>query len=194
MAFDDLFSWMTSPPGLAVIALAIALPFLVWRVVLGRAFQFVGFTPLVAGYLLAAIGLLVLHLGTAYFQFNADVAKGILPEARRWSTVSEGTIYSIVLSLAGVLPLVGLVGVPLSALLLKLRRLSLITISMSVVATWLTLVLFAWSFPINEWHRISRLESLTVLLAEMAPSAALVTLPFLLGMYLASRSYRNSEI
>ena len=185
---------MTSPPGFAVIALAIALPFLVWRVVLGRAFQFVGFTPLVAGYLLAAIGLLVLHLGTAYFQFNADVAKGILPEARRWSTVSEGTIYSIVLSLAGVLPLVGLVGVPLSALLLKLRRLSLITISMSVVATWLTLVLFAWSFPINEWHRINRLESLTVLLAEMAPRAALVTLPFLLGMYHASRSYRNSEI
>lgn len=193
MALDWLFYWMTEPLGLAAIALAIALPFVLWRVVLGQTFRHIGFKPLLAAYALAALGLLTVNFATAHIEFSSRVADKLLQEAQRWSLVPGWTVYGAVISLLFVLPLLGLVAVPVSALLLRLRRLSLTTIGIAVLASWLTLVLIAWSIPSDDWDRDHRLESLTLWLTELAPGVVLVALPFLLGVYLASRFYRHAE-
>jgi len=193
MPTDWLFYWMTLPTGLAAIASAVALPFLLWRAVLGRSFPGIGYKPLATAYAFAAAGLLVSNFASAYLEFNSRVAKNILPEAQRWSTVPGWTIYTSVLSLVVVLPLVGLLGVSVSGLLLRYRRLSFVNIGAALLVAWLALVLVVWAFPSNEWHRTHRLESLTMWLSELAPSILLVGLPFLAGIYVASRTYRNAE-
>ena len=193
MALDWLFYWMTQPLGLAAVAFAVALPFIVWRLVLGQTFRHIGFKPLAAAYALAALGLLVVNFVSSHIEFSARVADNRLQEAQRWAIVPGWTIYGTVISLLYVLPLLGLVAVPVSALLLKLRRLSLKTIGMAVLASWLTLVLIAWSIPTDDWDRGHRLESLTLWLTELAPGVWLVALPFLLGVHLASRAYRRTE-
>ncbi|MDP1740046.1 hypothetical protein [Polaromonas sp.] len=193
MALDWLFYWMTQPAGLALIAVAVALPFIVWRIVLGQAFRRIGFKPLLAAYALAAVGLLVANFSSAYIEFSARVADKLLTEAQRWDTLPGWTIFRLFIALVFVLPLLGLVGVPVAALLLKLRRLTVKTMVAAVLASWLTLVLVAWAIPTNDWDRDHRLESLTMWLTELAPGVLLVGLPFLLGVYLASRSYRHAE-
>lgn len=193
MPTDWLFYWMTLPLGLAAIALVVALPFALWRIVLANKFKGIGFKPLATGYAFSAIGSLVANFGSSYLEFSARVSKDVLPEAQRWSIVPGWTIYITVLSLILVLPLVGLVGVPVSALLLKLRRLSYKSIVVLVIVTWLALALAAWTFLSNEWDRTHRLDSLTMWLTELAPNVAFIALPFLLGVYYASRSYRNAE-
>lgn len=193
MALDWLFYWMTEPLGLAAIALAVALPFILWRLALGPTFRRIGFKPLVAAYALAALGLLTVNFATAHIEFSARVADKLLQEAQRWSVVSGWTVYGTVISLLYVLPLLGLVAVPVSALLLRLRRLSLTTMGIAVLASWLTLVLLAWSIPTDDWDRDHRMESLTLWLTELAPGVALVAFPFLLGVYLASRAYRHAQ-
>ncbi|MBA3595487.1 MAG: hypothetical protein M3Q12_01840 [Pseudomonadota bacterium] len=193
MALDWLFYWMTEPRGLAAITLAVTLPFILWRLVLGKTFRPVGFKPLVAAYALAALGLLTVNFATSHIEFSARVADKLLQEAQRWSIVPGWTVYVTVISLLYVLPLLGLVAVPVSALLLRLRRLSLKTIVLAVLASWLTLALIAWSIPTDDWDRGRRLESLTLWLTELAPGVVLVALPFLLGVYLASRRYRHAQ-
>lgn len=193
MALDWLFYWMTQPAGLALIAVAVALPFIVWRIVLGQAFRRIGFKPLLAAYALAAVGLLVANFSSAHIEFSARVADKLLTEAQRWDTLPGWTIFRLFIALVFVLPLLGLVGVPVAALLLKLRRLTVKTMVAAVLASWLTLVLVAWAIPTNDWDRDHRLESLTMWLTELAPGVLLVGLPFLLGVYLASRSYRHAE-
>lgn len=193
MAPDWLFDWMTQATGLAVIALAVALPFIIWRMVLGPVFRSIGFKPLVAAYALAAVGLLVLNFVLAHMEFSARVADKLLQAEQRWATVPGWTLYASVLSLVVVLPLLGLVGVPVAALLLRARRLSVRTMGLAVVASWLLLVLVAWSITADDWDRGQRLESLMMWLAELAPGVALVALPFLLGVYVASRPYRHAE-
>lgn len=193
MATDWLFYYMTLPTGLAVIALAVALPFLVWRLVLGKAFSGVGFKPLASAYAFAALGLLALNFVSSHVEFSSRVANNVLPETQRWATVPGWTIYITVLSLIAVLPLLGLVGVPAAALLLRLRRLSIVSVAAALVATWLVLVLIVWSFPSNDWHRTHRLDSLAMWLTEIGPSVLLVGLPFLGGIYLTSKGYRSAE-
>lgn len=193
MALDWLFYWMTEPLGLAVIALAVAVPFILWRLVLGQTFRHIGFKPLLAAYALAALGLLVVTFVSSWFEFSARVTDGLLQETQRWSIVPGWMVYGTVISLLFVLPLLGLVGVPVAALLLKLRRLSFRSIGVVVLASWLALALGAWFIPTNDWDRDHRLESLTLWLTELAPGVALVALPFLLGVYLASRAYRHAE-
>jgi hypothetical protein len=193
MALDWLFYWMTEPLGLAAIALAVAVPFILWRLVLGQVFGRIGFKPLVAAYALAAPGLLLVNFVSSHIEFSSRVTDGLLQETQRWSIVPGWTVYGSVISLLFVLPLLGLVGVPVSGLLLKLRRLSFKTIGMVGLASWLTLALVAWSIPTNDWDRDHRLESLTLWLTELAPGVACVALPFLLGVYFASRSYRHAE-
>ena len=193
MPADWLFYWMTLPTGLAVIAAGVALPFFLWRAVLGRALSGVGYKPLAAAYGLAAMGLVMVNFASAYLEFSSRVAKNILPEAQRWSTVPGWTVYTSVLSLVVVLPLLGLLGVPVSALLLRFRRLSIWSIGAASVVTCLAVVFVAWSFPGNEWHRTNRSESLGLWLKELAPGILLVALPFLAGVYLASGRYRNAE-
>ena len=191
MATDWLFYWMTLPTGLAAMAAAVILPFFIWRLVLGTEFRAIGFKPVAAAYSLAAVGLLVENFLSAHREFNSRVAKDILPEAERWSTVPGWTIYTSVLSLIVVLPLLGLVAVPATAWLVKIRRLSFTSIGLAVILTWLTLALLAWAFPGNEWHRTHRAESLVMWLKSLAPSISLVALPFLLGARLLSRRRKH---
>jgi hypothetical protein len=115
MPSDWLFYWMTLPSGLAVMAGAVALPFVVWAVLLGKARAEVGYKPLALAYLLTAIGLLLVNVGWSYLEFNSRVARDVLPEAQRWSTVAGWTVYMSILSLVIMLPLLGLFGVPPSA-------------------------------------------------------------------------------
>lgn len=190
---DWLFYWMTRPTGLALMVAAVAVPFIVWRLVLGRTFARIGYAPLGVGYCLATLGLLALTFISSHLQFSARVAKNVLPEAQRWSTVPGWTVYASVLSLVIVLPILGLLGVPLSALLLRLRRFTLASIGATVIAVWLALVVVAWAFPGNEWHRSNRIESLVMWLKELAPGVLLVALPFLAGIYIMSRGYRGAE-
>ena len=193
MPSDWLFYWMTLPSGLAVIAAAVALPFLVWRIVLASTFSRIGFMPLAAAYCAAAVGLLSLNFVSSHIEFSARVAKNMLPEAQRWPTVTGWTIYISVLSLVLVLPLLGLAAVPASAWLLKTRRLTLRVIAAVLVGVWLVLAVAVWAFPSNEWHRTHRLESMGMWLTSLATPIALVGLPFLLAIYRLSRGYREAE-
>ncbi|MBV8034944.1 MAG: hypothetical protein JOY88_07750 [Pelomonas sp.] len=96
------------------------------------------------------IGLAVISFGSAYFEFSNRVASGALKEAERWTIVPGWSIYLAVLSLLFVLPLIALVGVPLSALLLRLRRLTYPVIAGGTTAFWLALSCLLWMFPSNE--------------------------------------------
>ncbi len=193
MPSDWLFYWMTLPSGLAVIAAAVALPFFVWRVILASTFSRIGFLPLAAAYCAAAAGLLSFNFVSSHIEFSARVAKNMLPEAQRWATVTGWTIYTSVLSLILVLPLLGLAAVLASAWLLKARRLTPRVIAAVLVGVWLVLALAAWAVPSNEWHRTHRVESMGMWLTSLAAPTALVGLPFLLAIYRLSRGYREAE-
>jgi hypothetical protein len=194
MATDWLFYWMTQPSGLVLIGLAILVPFILWRLVLGRAFAAVGFLPPVVAYACAATGLLIVCFASAYLDFSGRVASGLLEEAQRWSIVPGWTIYSVVLYLIYVLPILGLVGVPLSALLLRTDNLTWVTIGVAIVVLWLALAVLSWAFPLNDWHRTHRFASLMGWLAELFPGVMTIGVPFLAGVYLTARRARREAI
>ena len=191
MPTDWLFYWMMQPTGLLLIGLAVFIPFILWRFALGHAFPGVGFTPLLVAYACAALGLLVVNFTWSYLEFSERVTNGLLSEAQRWPIVAGWTLYTAVLSLIVVLPLLGIVGVPLSALLIRMRRLTYLNIAMTIMALWLALTLMAWGYPSNEWDRTHRLESLITWLKTLLPGIALIAGPFLLGIHQASRSSRH---
>jgi hypothetical protein len=193
MATDFLFYWMMQPFGLALIGLSLAIPFLFWWLVLGKTFAGVGFRPLIIGCVSAAIGLLIANFGWAYAEFSARVARGVLQEERRWAIVPGWTVYTSVLSLILVIPLMAL-GAPYTAFLIRLRKLNFVTIALSVLGLWLAIVLVVWVSPSNEWHRAHRLESLVRLLWESLPGIVLVAVPFLLGIHAASRSAHRKSV
>jgi hypothetical protein len=193
MPTDWLAYWMTRPWGLVLVAVAVALPFGLWRLVLGHTHSAVGFKPLVLGYLCAGAGSAVLAFTSSYFEFSERVANGVLPESQRWSIVPGWSVYLGVLSLTIVLPLLGLIGVPFSAVLVRRRCLTIKTIIVSALVCWLFLATFVWMFPGNEWHRTHRFESFTVFLSALAPGMVLIALPFLLAVHRASSSFRHAE-
>jgi nucleoside permease NupC len=188
MPTDWLYYWMLQPYGLALIASAVAIPFLFWRVVLGGVFSSVGFKPLVAGYVAALVGLLLHSFLFSYIEFTDRVSNGILPETDRWSTVPGWTIYQGVLSLVVVLPILGVIGVPWTAALVKRSWLGYRTIFTTVFVVWLSLALVMWLLPGNEWHRTHRLQSFTMWLKELLPGVLLVGLPFLFAIFWGTRS------
>lgn len=190
MPTDWLFFWLTRPGGLALIGVAVALPFLIWRAMLGRAFSEIGIKPLAYAYLWAAIGLALMSFAGSYFEFSGRVASGILPETQRWSIVPGWSIYIAVLSLIFVLPLLGLVGVPLAAALLKRGHLTPLKIASCVLVVSLTLTVLGSAFPGNEWHRTHRFESFVMGLKGILPGMIFIALPFMLAIYLTSRQYR----
>lgn len=158
MATDWLFYYMVQPFGLIAIAVGIGLPFLLWRLTLGRAFHGVGFKPLAFGYLLSISGLLIYNFALSYFEFNTRVSKQLLSETERWSTVPGWTIYITVLSLIFVLPLLGLFAAPLSAALLRFRRFSILSIFACSTVAWILLAFAGWLTPSNQWHETHSLE------------------------------------
>jgi hypothetical protein len=193
MATDWLVYYMTRPLGLAAIALAVALPFLVWRLVLGRASTQFGYKPLAAGYLFAAAALLSMNLSFSYFEFSSRVASGALSEAERWKHVPGWSLYVSVISLLFILPMLGLIATPVSALLLRRGALSIKAISAVVVSAWLLVSVCIWLSPSNEWHRTHRLESLLNSLSAIGVGFLFVAVPFSLGIYAASRERARNE-
>src|SRR5690349_10640656 len=129
MASDWIFYFMTQPLGLAVVAGAVAMPFLLWRLVLGPAYRNIGSLPLVVAYALAGVGLLAYSFASSHVRFTQMVASNVLAEGTRGATVFGWTIYLAVLSLVFVLPLLGVVAVPLSAFLIRVRRFTVGTTS-----------------------------------------------------------------
>jgi hypothetical protein len=193
VALDWLVYWMTQPPGLMAIGLAVVIPVFFWWSLLGNAFARVGFTPLAVAYACAALGLLIVTFTTSYSEFSHRVSSGGLQESQRWSIVPGWTIAVAIIYLVCVLPLLGIVGVPLTALLLRLRKLTYASIAVTAVTLWLALAFLGWAFPINEWQRTHRLASFTMYLMDLLPSIALIAVPFLLGIHVASRSARREE-
>lgn len=193
MPADWLVYWITRPFGLLLVALALAFPFVLWRVVLGTRFAKVGFIPLFLGYGLAAVGLLLANLTSSYLEFNSRVSANALSEAQRWTTIPGWTFYLTVLSLVFVLPMLGLFAAPVCAWLLRRNCFTYGSMSIALIGTWLALALLAWSFPSNEWHRTHRFESLLSFLSSFGLSIASVGLPFLLGIYLATRWRPSAE-
>jgi hypothetical protein len=193
MPADWLFYWMTLPGGLAVIALAIALPFLVWRAVLGPAFLNVRYAPLGLGYFLASLGMLAFTFGSSYLEFSSRVSSNVLPEQQRWSIVPGWTIYMSVLSLVAVLPLVGVFGVPVSALLVRFRRFSIRTILAVLLLSWLSLALVLWLFPSNQWEQTHRFEALSKWITALGPAIFAIGAPFLGGIYFLCKRRWDAE-
>lgn len=192
MPTDFIFYWMVQPYGLGLITLAIAISFLFWRLVLGGAFSYVGFKPLVAGYAAALVGLSLQSFLSSYIEFSTRVSSGVLTEAERWSIVPGWTIYLGVLSLVVALPILGAIGVPWSAALVKRNWLGYRSIFTTVFVVWLSLALVLWLLPGNEWHRTHRLQSFTMGLKEMLPGILLVGLPFLLAIFWGTRLGRKT--
>jgi len=178
MATDWLFYYLTRPLGLLVIAVAIAIPFVIWRAVLGNAYPLFGMRPIAGGYAAALAGLLLLHFISSYREFTSRVEHGMLDEGTRWSTVPGWTIYVAVLSLIVVLPMLGFIAVPITALLLKRRRFNYRSICALLLITWLVLGSSMGSLPINEWQQTHRLHVLGEILVELLPGVLLVGLPF----------------
>ena len=193
MAPDWLVYWMTRPSGLAAIALAIAAPFALWRLVLGRWFRLAGFAPLAAGYAMAGIGLVLATFVWSYIEFTSRVAAGALVESQRWGTVPGWVVYFSVLSLAIALPFLGLFAVPASAWLVRKNCLRYSTMLFSLSSVWLALGLLMWSLPSNAWHHTNRLESLGVSLYMAGVSVVSVGLPFLFGIFFVARHRANAE-
>lgn len=190
MPADWLFYWLTRPGGLILIGIAVGIPFLIWRTTLGPKCAAIGSKPLAFAYLYAGIGLVAMVFAGSYGQFSGSVAAGMLPEAQRWSIVPGWTIYMTVLSLVPVLPLLGLIAVPVAASLLKRACLTLRNIGLCALVAWLALVILLWSLPGNEWERTHRLESFLTSLESLLPGILFVALPFMLGIYNGTRSYR----
>jgi hypothetical protein len=192
MATDFLVYWMTRPSGLALMGLALIIPFVLWRLVLGKAFAVVGFGPLGVGYLCAAAGFFAITFIFAYMEFSARVSSGLLREDQRWSIVPGWTLYIGLISLIFVLPLMAL-GAPYAALLLRLRQLTYASMTASAAGLWLALGLLIWAIPLNEWHRTHRLQSFIWWLREILPGVVLIAVPFLLGIYATSGRARRGE-
>ncbi len=187
MATDWAFYYLTRPLGLLVIALLVAMPFGIWRLLMGKSFARFGLKPLGAGYLAAAIGLTLFHFASSYIEFSRRVEAGILEESARWSTVPWWTVYVGVLSLMFVLPVLGLLAVPISAFLLKAGKLSYKAILIVCLSFWLLMVLAMWLTPTNQWHETHRFESLQMIGLELLPGVVAIGMPFLLAVLLVGR-------
>lgn len=188
------YYWMTQTSGLAMIAIAVAASFLLWRLVLGRVFGELGFTPLTIGYICATLGLVLLCFGGSIFFFYDDIyEKGSL-----WSLVPGWTRFSTVLSLLVVLPLLELICMPICAILLKRRRFTKKAIGAVVFAVWFGLLgsFLAFLTLLSQKRSLSETVSdpfaliHSVVVASMV--AFLVCLPFSLGVYFSTRRYRNA--
>lgn len=124
MASDWAFYFLIQPLGIAAIAVAIGLAFILWRLLLGRIYNSIGSRPLLAGYTAAFGALTAYTFVTSYFEFTHRVETGLLSESERWATVHGWTVYMSVLSLVVVLPVLFVFGTPTAALLTRLRRLT----------------------------------------------------------------------
>jgi hypothetical protein len=49
-------------------------------------------------------------------------------------------------------------------------------------------------FPDEHWHRMHRLGSFAMIAGDILPGMAFTTIPFLLGIYVASRSARRLRV
>lgn len=177
----------------AIFGSMIALPFALWRIILGQGFASIGFAPLVFGYLLAILGLASSAFATSYVGFNNAVSAGILRESERWSIIPNWTIYFATGAPILVLPILGLVCVPVSAMLLRKQCLSHSRIAVTLLVIWLTIALFGWCFPSNLWHRTNPLESLGMWLTSVCFEIAAIGLPFFYGIYLVIRWRARAE-
>jgi hypothetical protein len=157
--------WIVAVYIVPVTVLAVGITFFFWWLILGNAFARVGFLPLAIGYASAAVALLLINLVDNYFEFSRRVAIGHLEETHRWSTLPGWTIYTALLSLITVLPLLAIVGMPLSAVLLRTRKMTIIIVA---------------------------LIALPILL--LVPDVGLVVAPFLIGILVSTRSARRAAM
>jgi hypothetical protein len=154
---DWVVYWMIGPAGLLIIGIAAALSVFLWSIVLGHASTRVGIRPLLIGYACGASGLLLCSFLQSFHEFSNRASEGVLQEAQRWSIVPGWTLYLSVLSLIYALPLATIVGVPTTALLLRMGKFTYASMAAKAVVIWLSLAILLWAFPTNAWHRIHRL-------------------------------------
>jgi hypothetical protein len=194
MPSDWLFYWITGPLGLLVIGAAIFGPWFLWRWILGEAFVQVGFRPLALAHLAAGLGLILSVFLWSYSEFSKRVSEGLLEESARWTTLLGWTVYGSVLSLILVVPLVGLVGVPLFAALARFNKLSVLSGSLALVSVWLTLSLAFGFSGQNEWHQADRIRAVLMYLGTMIQGVALIGVPFVATLIWNVRRRMRSEV
>ncbi len=173
-----------------MIALALAIPFGLWRLVLGGDFRAIGFGPLVLAYACTALGYVIVTFASAYLDFNGRVASGLLAEEQRWSIVPGWTIYTMVLFLTLLLPFL-MLAAPYTALLLRLRMPRWRSIFASALGCWVALSLLMWMITLD--GKPPEVKLLIVWLRELLPAIGFVFVPFLLGIYAAAPSVRASD-
>lgn len=191
---DWIVYGMMGPAGFLLVGMALLLSLFVWSMILGSTSTRFGVGPLLIGYACGAFGHLASNFLWSYNEFSKRVSTGLLEEAQRWSIVPGWTVYASVLTLIYLLPPATVVGVPLSAVLLKHGRLTYLSIAATAVMLWLSFAIIAWALPTNEWHRTHRLASFKMIVTDLLPSVALTAVPFLLGIYVTSRSARRRTV
>jgi len=191
---DWVVYWMMGPAGFFLIGMALGLSLFVWFVVLGSTSIQIGVRPLLIGYACGAFGHLACNFLWSYNEFSKRVSTGLLEEAQRWSIVPGWTVYASVLTLIYVLPLATVIGVPISALLLRIGRLTYVSVAVTAIMLWLSFAIIVWALPTNDWQRTHRLASFKMIVTDLLPSIVLTAVPFLLGIYVTSRSARRPTV
>ena len=176
--------YMTRPLGLLCIGIALAIPFVIWRLILGSKFVAVGYAPLLFGYIASLAGLFLMALGTSYTEFTHRVEAGFLEEGLRWTTIFGWSMSFSLLSLLTVLPTLGVLVTPVVGYYVRTKKFTPYFICRVVLLTWIALAIATWTFPSNLWHMTHRLESLQMALTRNALAVSMVGLPFLLAIYL----------
>ncbi|MEJ2107577.1 MAG: hypothetical protein P8X48_09670 [Acidiferrobacteraceae bacterium] len=193
MATDWIFYSLTRPLGLVLIAAGLAIPFAIWRVVMGSSFQEFGVRPLAAGYGASFLGLALLCFWSSYSEFSSRVDQGLLEEASRWSTVPGWTIYLAILSLLIVLPVLGFIAVPACAALLKKGWFNSKSISGLLVGSWSIPAIAVALLPSNLWEQGNPWQAMIEVLSESIAGVLLVGLPFFSAILITARITRRDE-
>ena len=166
---------LAEPAWAAVAVVAISLPFVVWRLLLGGArFREFGMRPLLNGYLLSLVAS-VIGCGL-WIALTPDWTTGW------WVLINLSGAYGLV-TFAGLIPALGVLMVPVAAGLLRVGRLSKSNIAVATFAIW---VFIAVAHPKTVEDRLN-LET-TGFFVLLALVAIFFVVPFLSGIYLKTRS------
>ena len=179
---------MLQPLGLLCIAVALAVPFVIWRLVLGKRVVVIGYAPLAVALTSSLLGLFLAKLWAVHGGIPHPIVLGSVSRPTEWGMAVNWATQSSMLALLSTLPTLGLVATPLASYFLRTGRLTLPLIGRVLFLIWIALALASWSFPATTWHVENRLASLQYYLTQSAICVCMVGAPYALLMYVCVRS------
>ncbi|WP_129587798.1 hypothetical protein [Herbaspirillum robiniae] len=191
MATDFLVFWITHPLGIAIFF--IAMPLICWRLVRSEKNLSRRIRPYVLAFTSSIVGLIILCFLTSLMDFGSR-ATGPVNELGRWATILGWTIHLSILLSVFVLPLIGLIAVPVAALLLRFQRFEMRNIVGVLVFFWAILTFAVWSFPDNSWAESHRFGSFVSYGQAIACGVAFIAVPFFFTLYfMKSRNFLTTD-